>query len=331
MPTVRARVIAIVVGAGLVLGATIPAAAARQGRATPEPSPAACEAFADYFQIEFLIAFASAFASLSDSKDAAASATQIRDTLHLILSPKLEQVARILARGTDSPLRALFTQHAEAFGAGVDLLEGVGLTKRQVRALSKLDLKPDTDLQAVVGDVNLNKKKLNAAAATFHDAAKAVDLNRATSKQKQAFRAAGIVCGVFPDGDLDCEQVVTPDEAAALLGTPATAKNEDGTCVYTPRTPVKGDDTELAVDMYKSALAFDRLAVSAQNQTVPGVGDAAVALDGFASFSNTKSCGRTFITKQGERTVVVASCAGTSAPSVEALAAVASNVLTRTG
>jgi hypothetical protein len=292
------------------------------------PTRAACEAFADYFQVEFLVAFASAFAGIGDKQKAQATAVEIRDTFHLLLSPKLEQVTRTLADGTDPALRKLFVRQTRGFARGVALLEGVGLTKEQIQKLSELDLKPETDLQKVVGDVNLDKEELKRSVKKFAASAKSIDLNEATSKERRAFTAAGSACGVFPV-DISCSKVVTPDEATALLGGPVTTKNEDGTCTYTTSVDASHDDAELAVDVYESSLAFDRVTESAQHQVVPGVGDAAVAVDGFNSFSHVSTCGRTLVMKQGERTVVVAACAGDLPPSAEALAGIATNALAR--
>lgn len=326
----KRRVLPAVVGALLVVGASSPASAAPRERAVLAPTRAACEAFADYFQVEYLVAFASTFAGIGDKQKAEATRAEIRDTFHLLLSPKLEQVTRTLADGSDPALSKLFVRQAKGFARGVALLEGVGLTKQQIQILSELDLKPETDLQQVVGDVNLDKAELKRAVKKFAASATSIDLNQATSRERRAFAAAGTACGVFP-ADVTCSQVVTTDEAAALLGVPATAKNEDGTCTYTGPPDKSRDAAELAVDVYESSLAFDRIAGSAQSQSVPGVGDAAVAVDGFSSFSSVKTCGRTLIVKQGERTVVVAACTGDTLPSTEALAGIATNVLARSG
>ena len=326
----KSRVLPGVVGALLVIGAPPPASAAARPRLMQAPTRAACEAFADYFQVEYLVAFASAFAGIGDKEKAKATAVEIRDTFHLLLSPKLEQVTRTLADGTDPALRKLFVRQARGFARGVALLEGVGLTKEQIQKLSELDLKPETDLQKVVGDVNLDKAELKRSVKKFGASAKSIDLNEATSKERRAFTAAGSACGVFPVG-VNCARVVTPDEAAAVLGGEATTKNQDGTCTYTSSAGNGGDAPELAVDVYQSSLAFDRLGTSAQGQGVPGVGDEAAVVDGFNAFSSTNTCGRTLFVKQAEQTVVVAACTGATSPSTEALAGIATNVLARSG
>jgi len=326
----KTRALATAIGAVLAAGAALPAGSAMRQSEAPAPTRAACEAFADYFQVEYLVAFASAFAGFGDKKKAEETAAEIRDTFHLILSPKLEQVTRTLADGTSPVLRKLFVRQAKGFGRGVALLESVGLTKAQIQTLSELDLKPETDIQKVVGDVNLDKAELKRAVKKFAASAKGLDLDQATSRERRAFAAAGTACGVFP-ADVTCSQVVTTDEAAAFLGVPATVKNEDGTCTYTG-PPEKGRDAAaLAVDIYESSLAFDRLSTSAQSQSVPGVGDAAAVVDGFNAFSSTSTCGRTLFVKRGERTVVVAACTGDTLASTEALAGIATNVLARSG
>jgi hypothetical protein len=323
----KQRFAAVGVAAVLVVGASSPVMAAGSSRPAKAPTREACQAFADYFQVEYLVAFAAAFAGLGDKQQAKQTAADIRNTFHLILSPKLERIAETLADGTSPPLHKLFVAQAKAFGKGVALLEGVGLTKAQIQELATVDLKPETDLQAVVGDVDLDEQELERAAKKFGAVADSIDLETATPKEQRAFRDAGLSCGVFPV-DVDCSEIVTDDEASALLGVAATGTNEDGTCTYTGESTGR-DDAVLAVDVYESSLAFDRLTESAQNQDVPGVGDGATAVEGFNSFSSIKTCGRTLFVKDGERTVVVAVCAGDTPPSAETLAGVTNDVLDR--
>jgi hypothetical protein len=330
MRTWKQRALATVVGAMLLAGIASPATAAPREDAAKPPTRPACEAFADYFQIEFLVAFAAAFAGLGDQQQAAATEAEIRDTFHLILSPKLEQITRTLADGTDPALRKLFVRQVRAFARGVALLEGVGLTQEQIQVLSELDLTAETDLEQVIGDVDLDQAELERAAEKFGSSSKAIDLDDATRKEGRAFQGAGSLCGVFPVG-VSCGRVVTTDEAAAVLGGRATTKNDDGTCTYTGSAGTGGDAPELGVDVYQSSLAFDRLSTSGQGQSVPGVGDAAVVIDGFNSFTRTNTCGRTLFVKQAEQTVVVAACTGETLPSNDVLAGVASNVLARSG
>jgi len=330
MRSLKSRALATAIGTVLAAGASLPAASAmRQGEA-PVPTRAACDAFADYFQVEYLVAFASAFAGFGDKKKATDTAAEIRDTFHLILSPKLELVTGTLADGTDAVLHKLFVRQAKGFARGVALLARVGLTNEQIQALSELDLKPETDLQQVIGDVNLDKQELKRSVKKFAPSSKDIDLNRATPKEQRAFSAAGSACGVFPVG-VNCARVVTPDEAAAVLGGEATTKNQDGTCTYAGPAANGGDAPELAVDVYQSSLAFDRLSTSAQGESVPGVGDAAAVVDGFNAFSSTNTCGRTLFVKQAEQTVVVAACTGDTLPSTDALTGIATNVLARSG
>ncbi|MCJ7671214.1 MAG: hypothetical protein MUP67_04100 [Acidimicrobiia bacterium] len=324
----KRRLLAAAVGALLVLGASSPAIATTLAKEPTPPTRAACEAFADYFQIEFLVAFASAFAGIGDKQQAAATEAEIRDTFHLLLSPKLEQVTRTLADGTDPALHRLFVRQARAFARGKTLLEGVGLSKEQIQILSALDLTAETDLEQVIGDVDLDKQELKRVVKKFASSSKDVNLNDATRKERRAFQNAGSLCGVFPVG-VNCDRVVTTDEATAVLGARATTKNQDGTCTYSGPAGNGGDAPELAVDVYQSSLAFDRLSTSGQGENVPGAGDAAVAVGGFNSFSRTNTCGRTLYVKRAEQTVVVAACTGEALPPNEVLAGIANNVLAR--
>jgi hypothetical protein len=321
-----AALAAVAVTALLVMSG--PATATRPAKDAAPPTRAACEAFSDYFQIEFLVAFATAFAQVGNEEDAAKAEDEIRDSFHLLLSPKLERITTTLAAGTEPPIRKLFAQQAKAYGKGVAMLEDVGLNADQIQALAEVELTAETDLQQVVGDVDLDKQELSRAAKKFGASAKSLDVNDASAKQKAAFSAAGSACGVFPVGG-DCKALVTADEAAAFLGAAAETGTDDGTCTYTAEAASGQDDHELAVDVYESSLAFDRLTASSQSQSVPGVGDAAVAVDGFNAFTSAKTCGRTLFVNQGDRTVVVAGCVGDAPPSAEALAGIATNVLSR--
>jgi hypothetical protein len=323
----RVVLVAAVATASLALGA-VPAAAAPSATDSAPPTPEACEAFSDYFQIEFLVAFASAFAQVGDEKDAAKAEAEIRNSFHLLLSPKLEQVTQTLADGTGPPLRKLFRQQAKAFGKGVAMLADLGLSAEQIQSLADVELTAETDLQAVVGDVDLDKQELSRATKKFGATADSIDINGATAKQKQAFSAAGSSCGVFPVGG-ECRTLVSADEAEAFLGAPAETADDDGTCTYTAKAASAQDDLELAVDVYESTLAYDRLTASSQNQSVPDVGEAAIAIDGFNAFSSIKTCGRTLFVRQGGRTVVVAACVGDAPPSAESLGAIANTVFSR--
>jgi hypothetical protein len=323
----RGPLVAVLAAVSL-LAAALPADASRPAKAVAPPTREACEAFSDYFQIEFLVAFAALFANAGDKKDAAKAEREITNSFHLLLSPKLERVTQTLADGTDPPLHKLFTRQAKAFAKGVAMLEDVGLSADQIQKLADAEITAETDLQAVVGEVDIDKQALSRATKRFGASAKSIDINDASAKQKAAFSAAGSACGVFPTGG-DCTALVTGAEAEAFLGAPAKTGNNDGTCTYTAKTGSSQDDAELAVDVYESTLAFDRLTKAAQNQSVPGAGDAAIAVDGFSAFSSSKTCGRTLYVKQGERTVVVAACTGDTPPADAELVGVATNVLSR--
>ena len=295
--------------------ASIPSVAA----STPAQrlSDEACDAFADYFTIEFLVAFASAFAGLGDDlgadsgngKGQGASTTkeEIENTFHLIFSPKLEAITGTLAEESPKSIRKLFAKQQAVFAEGVDLLEEAGLTKKQLAALAELDLSPDTDLDQVLGDVKISKKKIKAAAKEFGKSASALDLNdKATAAQQRAFQQTGTRCGVFPESDIDCESLVAPELSARLVGGEATVKNDDGSCTYAGPVGADGDEPVMIVDVYPSARSFDRLVRQLPN--AQKIDDDSAVADGFSSFSSAKTCGKTLFSKTGDDTIVVALC-----------------------
>ncbi len=332
MPSWKRRTVALALGAILVLGASAPAMASSVAKDPKPPTRAACAAFVDYFQIEVLVALASGFAQAGNKKKSEKTANNIRDTFRLVLSPKLQQVTQTLADGTDPAVRTLFAQAAKAYGRGVALLEGAGLSKTQIAKLAKFDLKPDMDLQQVVGDVNLSKQKLKQAvkefSSSFSSSAAQVDPKRATSKQRSGFQALSSSCGASPV-EVDCSSIVTADEAAAFLGVAVTTENDDGPCTYTGPDDEDGRAAELAVSVWSSLLIYDQLTEGVPSQSVPGVGDAAVVINGFSTEGRGGTCGRTLFVKQGEHTVSVAACTGDTDPTTEALAGVANSVLAR--
>ena len=72
-----------------------------------------------------------------------------------------------------------------------------------------------------------------------------------------------------------------------------------------------GDEPVLAVDVYRSPDAYDRIVQ--QNDAAEELGDDSAALESFTTFSSFKTCGRTMLTRTDDATVVVALCPGDDA------------------
>jgi hypothetical protein len=284
---------------------------------TPRISDAGCDAFADYFTIEFLVAFATAFAGLGEElggntepgSGRPVTKEDIQDVFHLIFSPKLENVTGTLAREAPRSIRGLFAKQRAVFAKGVDKLEALGLTKRQIRTLARLDLAPDTDIKEVLGEVDIPRARITAAAREFGKDADALDLDGVVTRPQQAaFRGSGSSCGVFPARDVDCGALVGAEVASRLVGGAATVTDDNGSCVYAGPKDPGGDEPEMVIDVYETRRSFARLV-----ETLQGSGDELDTDthlgDGFATFSSTKTCGKTLYSRTTDSTVVVAVCA----------------------
>jgi hypothetical protein len=277
-------------------------ASAAVGRA---PKPAFCNAFAQYFDLSFQIQFVKAFAGATGDETAQ---EQVGDVFVLILSPKLENLTSTMADTAPRPIRSLFADQAQVFARGSDALEDLGITRQQIETLAKapVDLSNE-DLNALLGEVDVSEQDLEAAAAEF-DGDAVLETAEASPAKQASFERAIQACGIVPITGLDCDELVTPDEAAAALGSAAQVDTENGSCVYVGSAQDTGDPAELTVEVYEGSRAYQRLTQDATNQSVPGLGERATAIEGYATFSSTKTCGRTIVADDGERTVVVALC-----------------------
>jgi hypothetical protein len=313
IPTLSRAAIAAVISA-VLLGATALPASASSHRTRALISTAGCDAFADYFTIEFLVGFASAFAGLGDELGGTKSKggdvvtkEDVQDVFHLVFSPKLERVTGTLAREVPRSIRGLFARQRDVFAKGVDKLEQLGLTKKQIAALAVLDLKPDTDVKAVIGDVDLPTAKITSAARDFGKDADELGLDSQVSKSQQRdFERTASTCGVFPARDVDCESLVSSDTTNGLVGGAATVTNDNGSCTYEGPKDPGGDEPVMVVDVYRTPRTFARLVEQLQGGE-PLDPDTYVAR-GFSTFSSTKTCGKTLVSRTDDSTVVVALC-----------------------
>lgn len=293
------------------------------------PDAEFCSGFSDYFAASVVVQFAVGLADAFDTKHTG-KAEEVRSSFLLVLSPKLELVTRTMARSGPALLRPPFAKQAKAFGIGVGLLRDAGLTEAQITEIAHAAIdSSDTSLEQLTGKIDVSAAAIRKAAGTFKKQLNAIDIGRVPKKQRQAFSTAGTQCGVFPTSHVDCTTLVTPNEAIAALGI-SVDLDAESPCLYVGPTPASGDTPSLSVDVYVSAMAFANLTKSAQNQDVPGVGDQATAIAGSASFSSINACGKSLVTRQGDRTVVVALCLPNNADvPIGTLSALATNVLAR--
>jgi hypothetical protein len=306
----RAR-FAVALACAAVLGAaTMSNASATVARKPTVPSDRFCTSFGDYFQIVFQLQLVTAFASLGESKSknqSKSTAEDARNLFLLVLSPKLERLTRQMVPEPKTHLRALFTKQNKSFRVAIDLLRGVGFTDKQLIILSKSPLDPSSaELNRVVGEVKATKAQMNAAAKKFGKQGVTLDLGTVGAKDQRAIARVGSACGTFPS-PVDCATLVTSAEAANILGGPATKADSNG-CGYDGQEPAVGTKPQLGFDVYTSARSFAIITKGTQNQNVPGIGDDAVALEGFKTFSLDSSCGKSLAVKDGDRVVVVAMC-----------------------
>ena len=317
-----------------VLGSTAAAASAGASAPRPAPSDKYCEAVQTNYAVTILIGFISAFADIGndasgDSGGETADPDEIRGTFLLVLSPALESTSRELAKGGSKRLRKIFAAQGKVFARGVEILkDDVGLTDEQIDALSNIELSTDpnsaSELETVFEDNDIDEDEVKALGKDFAQQLKDTGLADIGPKQRQEFERLGTRCGVTASTEFACEDLINPEDATAILGVEATV-DDDEPCAYLGPDPETGLQSELAVEVYESARAYERFTESAtESDTFDGVGDKAISFEGFSVGGSIKTCGRTLVAVAGERTIVVALCLPDDAP-------VSDDVLTQIG
>jgi hypothetical protein len=323
-----------------MLGSQISAASA--GAAVPVAtstlSDRYCNAFVDYFTVSFVAEFAAALAkgfadagNSADQKKKQPSPDEIRSTFLLVFSPKLERVTGVMAQSGERVLRPVFRKQQAVFAHGSALLQDAGLTQKQIDVLAaaRVDFN-NTALEKLTGKIHIDAKKLTSLAKKFQRELGTLDRTKSASGAAAAFQRVGSECGAFPSSAVDCSKVLPQSEAAAILGTTVT---QDGKkCAYEAPEPASGLTPKVAVEVYDSARAYDKLTKSVTGQAVQGIGDRAVAHDGYSAYTNVATCGRTLYVAAGKRTIAVALCLPNDAAVTDTqLVDVASGVLQRLG
>ena len=305
--------------AALVLGLAPQSASATAGGAQPL-SDQGCTALNDYYQVTFAVAFLTGFAETFE--DLAASDTgsdesgdgsaeqpdidQLQNVVFLILSPKMEQATRVLAKEAPRSVRKLFAAQRDVYRDGVELLrDDLGLTTQQIEEIRDSDFTEETP-DSLADDLDISQADVEAAAEEFGKSSDVLRAEDATAAQSRAFQRLISGCGVAPDSELDCDEIVSGDLQQELLDGPATVENDGGTCTYAVESSTGGIDPEIAVDVYRSGDAFDRLVE--QNAADDEIDSDNVTADGFVTFTGFKTCGRTLYSKEDNSTLVVAIC-----------------------
>jgi hypothetical protein len=303
----RRLVGALLVGAMLAAGSQAAVGAAGK---TKEPSDKFCTAINQHYQVGFLVALAAAFAEGLGDKENKKPAEEARNTLLFVLSPKLEKLTRTMAQTAPDPqLAKALKRQSKAFKQGIALLRDTGVPDKAIKTLADLPLDSDTDPDQIVGDAHISKKKIAAAAKKFGtkygDQLSGDSLPRSVQR---AYTDAGAACGVFPDRSISCGDVVKDADVEAIMGPIEKTEGEGGSCKFEGADPPNAEPNKVIVDVYASARAFDTLSKTVKNQSVPDLGDEAVALEGMNTFTSASTCGRTLIVRDGDRTVVGAAC-----------------------
>jgi hypothetical protein len=324
--SVGVAVLAILAAVALSLAVAYPIGAltTADAPAARTPTDEFCTAFGDYYDAAFLVQFVTAFAQSLQPKAVA----KTRTSMMLVLAPKLEKLLGEMSKSASKPLRATFRKQEKQFARGSKLLRDAGVTSEQITALANVPLHTTSAAGDLLGETKLPRKKLNAVVAKFAKSGASVDPHATlTTSQFNRLVTDGVACGVFPDPTVACAALVPAQDVAALAGADATPQTSQG-CWWKGAQSPDGNVFGLGVDVDRGTLAYDRLVGQGTGATpVPGVGDAATMLDGFRSFADFSSCGRTLVTKSGDRTVTVALCPVSGEATADRLAAVARGVL----
>ena len=151
------------------------AAGASTGRA---PNAEFCSGFADYFAASVVVQFAVGLADSFDTKHTG-KAEEVRSSFLLVLSPKLELITRTMARSGPTLLRGAFAKQAKAFGIGVKLLRGAGLTDAQITQIAHATIdSTDTSLEQLTAKIDVSAAAIRKASNTFKKQVNAVDLGK---------------------------------------------------------------------------------------------------------------------------------------------------------
>jgi len=305
------------------------AASPAGARAGDPPSPEFCVAFSEYYAVQFLVALAESFSGL-DEEENGDDAANVGTEIYLVLSPKLERATETMLDAPPPALEKGLKRQLEVWRKGTRLLRReVGLDADAIEAIAELDLETgSSDAQDVLGE-DVSDKKLKAAARRFTNSVDSLE-DESTRKEERALDRSATHCGVVPDPDVDCPALVTDDEATTLLGE-LSDTTEGAGCSWVGPDVEEGSSASLAVEVYATALAYERLTgqLAGTGEPVPDLGEEAAVFEGYSSQTLGGTCGRTVVTVVDGRTLQVALCLGDAPVSTEQVVAITTQVIDR--
>lgn len=312
----------------VVIASLVVVAASGTAPAGEPPSADFCGAFAEIYAVQFLVALAEGFSDAAE-EDAGGEEHDVGAEIYVVLSPKLERSTETMLESSPEALEKGLERQLRVWRRGVTLLrEGVGLDDDAIETIADADLESTTsDTEGVLGGVS--DKKVAAAGRRFR---KSLDsLERGTTrKEDRAFDRATTECGIVPDPDVDCPALVTDGEATALLGELSDTTEGEG-CSWVGPDVEEGSEASLAVEVYATDLAYDRLIgeLAGSAEPVPALGERAAAFEGYSSQTLGGTCGRTLVAVVDGRTLRVALCLGDRPVTTEQVVAIATQVFDR--
>jgi len=303
-------------------------AASGTARAGEAPSAKFCGAFAEVYAVQFLVALAEGFSDAAE-EDTGGGEHDVGAEIYVVLSPKLERSSETMLDSAPKALKKSLKRQLEVWRTGVTLLrDDVGLDDDAIETIAEIDVESTTsDTERVLGDVS--DKKIAAAGRNYR---KSFDsLERGTSrKEDQAFDAATTGCGIVLDPNVDCAALVTDEEATALLGELSDATEGEG-CSWVGPDVEEGSSSSLAVEVYATDLAYERLTgqLAGAGEPVAALGEEAAVFEGYSSQTLGGTCGRTLVAVVDGRTLQVALCLGETPVTTEQVVTIATQVIDR--
>jgi hypothetical protein len=325
------------------LGVSVAPAAIAGTEPTRPPTDRYCDTFSDYFvvtlMVEFFAQLATAFSQLPDSQTATTAEPeldieQIRSTMLVMLSPKFVALTRSLGRSGSASLRREFRRERRIFARGVEILEDAGVTPEQIEAIANAEVNQSTyEIENLTDEVDLTDAETDELGRKFLPHSKQLELGDLDAGGAEEFEGIAVACGTVPSSDVDCEEVFSMADAADVVGREVTKDDADG-CRYVGVEEGVGLAPEVAVVVYDSDRAFDTLTepVGPISDDVEGIGDRAVSFDGYSASGKDRTCGRTLVFVDDDRTIVTALCLADDEPvEDERLVKIAEGVLDRLG
>jgi hypothetical protein len=232
------------------------------------------------------------------------------------LSEPLGDAVAAMVRVASNGARARFNDLVDAYRDGAAVLEDAGVSRDQIETLPD-EIAALTDVSAGTSRPSLPDVVTGLGiddAAAFFDAAD--QFTQSVEDAEDSVLDAlpedvGVQCGVVPSGEFVCDELVSDDEAADVLGTIDETATGAG-CAW------GSDDEVLAVEVYANgAASFDLLEARLfEAEPVDDLGDEAAVGSGYTSTASGQggTSGMTMVVRDGRRTVLVSLSLDDTAP-----------------